>query len=88
MKFLETPIADTILIEPKVFGDSRGFFMEAWHAGKFREVGIDPTFMQDNQSRSGTRNDDPLAFDRLAPGWCNRSQTSKPARMANADTMN
>jgi len=52
MKFLETPIADTILIEPKVFGDSRGFFMEAWHAGKFREVGIDPTFMQDNQSRS------------------------------------
>src|SRR6266852_6271504 len=52
MKFHPTPIADMILIEPQVFGDSRGFFMETWHASKFKEAGIDASFVQDNQSRS------------------------------------
>jgi dTDP-4-dehydrorhamnose 3,5-epimerase len=52
MKFLETPIAGTILIEPQVFGDARGFFMETWHARKFKEAGIDVGFVQDNHSRS------------------------------------
>jgi dTDP-4-dehydrorhamnose 3,5-epimerase len=47
-----TPIADVILIEPKVFGDTRGFFMETWQAFKFAEAGINATFLQDNQSRS------------------------------------
>jgi dTDP-4-dehydrorhamnose 3,5-epimerase len=52
MKFHETPIAGMLLIEPQVFGDSRGFFMETWHAPKFKAEGIDADFMQDNQSRS------------------------------------
>jgi dTDP-4-dehydrorhamnose 3,5-epimerase len=52
MKFHTTPIADMILIEPQVFGDSRGFFMETWHALKFKDAGIDTDFVQDNQSRS------------------------------------
>jgi dTDP-4-dehydrorhamnose 3,5-epimerase len=40
------------LIEPQVFGDNRGFFMETWHALKFKDAGIDTHFVQDNQSRS------------------------------------
>ena len=52
MKFHETPIAGMILIEPQVFGDDRGFFMETWHAGKFKAAGIDVDFVQDNHSRS------------------------------------
>jgi len=52
VKFHETPIADVILIEPQVFGDSRGFFMESWQAEKFRAAGIDADFVQDNHSRS------------------------------------
>lgn len=52
MKFRETPIADTILIEPQVFGDSRGFFMETWKEIEFKGAGIDVNFVQDNQSRS------------------------------------
>jgi dTDP-4-dehydrorhamnose 3,5-epimerase len=52
MKFLATPIAGMMLIEPQVFGDNRGFFMETWHALKFKEAGIDAGFVQDNHSRS------------------------------------
>ena len=52
MKFLATPIAGMMLIEPQVFGDNRGFFMETWHAVKFKEAGIDAGFVQDNHSRS------------------------------------
>ena len=52
MKFLPTPIAGMFLIEPQMFGDDRGFFMETWHALKFKEAGIDTNFVQDNQSRS------------------------------------
>jgi dTDP-4-dehydrorhamnose 3,5-epimerase len=52
MKFHETPIAGMFLIEPQVFGDDRGFFMETWHAAKFRDANLDIDFVQDNQSRS------------------------------------
>ncbi len=52
MKFLETPIAGMYLIEPQVFGDNRGFFMETWQALKFKAAGVDVDFVQDNQSRS------------------------------------
>jgi len=52
MKFQLTPISGVVLVEPRVFGDSRGFFMETWQALKFKEVGIDSQFVQDNQSRS------------------------------------
>jgi dTDP-4-dehydrorhamnose 3,5-epimerase len=52
MKFNKTPIADVLLIEPQVFGDTRGFFMETWRAPKFAAAGVHGTFVQDNQSRS------------------------------------
>ena len=51
MKFHTTPIAGVLLVEPQVFGDNRGFFMETWHEGKFKTV-VDSSFVQDNQSRS------------------------------------
>jgi dTDP-4-dehydrorhamnose 3,5-epimerase len=52
MKFSPTPIAGVVVIDPQVFGDERGFFMETWQAPKFLAAGIDATFVQDNQSRS------------------------------------
>jgi dTDP-4-dehydrorhamnose 3,5-epimerase len=52
MKFHKTPIADVLLIEPQVFGDDRGFFMETWQALEFHTAGVDVNFVQDNHSRS------------------------------------
>jgi dTDP-4-dehydrorhamnose 3,5-epimerase len=52
MKFHKTPIADVILIEPQVFGDDRGFFIETWQLPKFEAAGIKASFVQDNHSRS------------------------------------
>jgi dTDP-4-dehydrorhamnose 3,5-epimerase len=52
MKFNETPIAGVMLIEPQVFGDARGFFVETWQQEKFARAGIDAVFVQDNHSRS------------------------------------
>ncbi|MDD5759574.1 MAG: dTDP-4-dehydrorhamnose 3,5-epimerase [Desulfobulbaceae bacterium] len=52
MKFTPTKIPDVLLIEPKLFGDHRGFFMETWQANVFAEAGINVPFVQDNHSRS------------------------------------
>lgn len=52
MKFIPTSIPDIILIEPRVFGDSRGFFMETYQAQKFADAGIPANFVQDNHSGS------------------------------------
>ena len=52
MKFHTTPIDGVLLIEPQVFGDARGFFMEIWQALKFKEAGVNADFVQDNHSRS------------------------------------
>jgi dTDP-4-dehydrorhamnose 3,5-epimerase len=52
MKFTAAPIAGVTLIEPQVFGDARGFFLETWQEKKFRDAGVDARFVQDNQSRS------------------------------------
>lgn len=52
MKFTDTPIAGVVLIEPQVFGDARGFFLETWQQKKFEVAGIDAIFVQDNHSRS------------------------------------
>lgn len=52
MKIIPTRIPEVLIIEPKVFGDERGFFMETWQRKKFAEVGIDADFVQDNHSRS------------------------------------
>lgn len=52
MKFIPSEIPEVILIEPKVFGDHRGFFLETWQRQTFRENGIDYDFVQDNHSKS------------------------------------
>jgi dTDP-4-dehydrorhamnose 3,5-epimerase len=52
MKVSATTLAGVKLIEPKVFGDDRGFFMESWNARVFAAAGIDAPFVQDNHSRS------------------------------------
>jgi dTDP-4-dehydrorhamnose 3,5-epimerase len=52
MNVIETRLPGVLIIEPKVFGDERGFFMETWNARTFAEHGLDLAFVQDNQSRS------------------------------------
>ena len=48
MKVIETPLAGAIILEPDVFGDDRGFFMETWHARRYAELGFKTPFVQDN----------------------------------------
>jgi len=52
MQVKPTTIEDVKIIEPTVFGDERGFFMETWHRQKFIDIGIDAEFVQDNHSKS------------------------------------
>jgi len=52
MRFILTTIPDVIVIEPKVFADGRGFFLESYHKQRFSEAGIPSDFVQDNHSRS------------------------------------
>ena len=51
-RFIETGFEGLYVIEPKVFGDERGFFMEFYNKREFQEAGIDVEFVQDNHSRS------------------------------------
>lgn len=52
MKIIETPLPGCVVIEPKVFGDDRGFFMESWNRDRYAASGIGPDFVQSNLSRS------------------------------------
>jgi dTDP-4-dehydrorhamnose 3,5-epimerase len=52
MKFEPTPLRDVYLLQPRVFGDQRGFFLESWNQETFRSAGFDMHFVQDNHSRS------------------------------------
>lgn len=52
MEFRETELPGVIIVEPRVFADDRGFFMETFHSEKFAQAGIPTTFVQDNHSRS------------------------------------
>lgn len=53
MKVITTPLAGVLVIEPKVFGDSRGFFFESFNQREFEEsTGVQTNFVQDNHSRS------------------------------------
>lgn len=52
MNLTETSLPGVLLIEPKVFGDARGFFLESWNRRTFAERGLDIDFVQDNHSRS------------------------------------
>ena len=52
MEFSATQIPDVIVVDPVVYEDARGFFMETWQEKKFRDAGIDARFVQGNHSRS------------------------------------
>lgn len=52
MNVIPTAIPDVLILEPKIFGDARGYFFESWNRARFREAGIDCDFLQDNESKS------------------------------------
>lgn len=52
MRVTETAILGVLIVEPKVHGDDRGFFLETWHAERYAAAGIREPFVQDNHSRS------------------------------------
>jgi dTDP-4-dehydrorhamnose 3,5-epimerase len=52
VEVIDTPLKDAVIIEPRVFGDDRGFFLESWNARTFAEAGLPMAFVQDNHSRS------------------------------------
>jgi dTDP-4-dehydrorhamnose 3,5-epimerase len=52
MEVIETKIKDLLIVKPKVFADSRGYFFESYNEGVFKKNGIDVNFVQDNQSLS------------------------------------
>ena len=52
MKVTPTDIPDVLIVEPRVFGDARGFFYESWNRRAFAAAGLDVDFVQDNHSRS------------------------------------
>jgi len=52
VKVIETQLAGVLIVEPKVFGDHRGFFLETFQVERYRDAGIGLSFVQDNHSRS------------------------------------
>lgn len=52
MQMGDTPVEGVKILDPKVFGDERGFFLESWNARDFAALGLDVKFVQDNHSRS------------------------------------
>jgi len=52
VKFTRKDIPEVVVVEPRVFGDDRGYFMETWRESAFAAQGIGPGFVQDNQSAS------------------------------------
>jgi dTDP-4-dehydrorhamnose 3,5-epimerase len=52
MRLIPTRLKDVLLVEPDVFKDNRGFFLESYHSGKYSQAGLKVNFVQDNHSRS------------------------------------
>ena len=52
MQIITTPIPDVLVLEPRVFGDERGFFFESWNQREFARLGLPAHFVQDNHSKS------------------------------------
>ncbi len=67
MKVIKTALPGVLIIEPKVFGDSRGFFMETFQVERYHDVGITLPFVQDNHSRSAKGVLRGLHFQRTRP---------------------
>lgn len=55
MKFINTKLDGVVIVEPDVFGDHRGFFMESWSQRAFEEAGLHYNFVQDNHSSSSVK---------------------------------
>ncbi len=55
MKFINTKLEGVVIVEPDVFGDHRGFFMESWSQRAFEEAGLHYNFVQDNHSSSSVK---------------------------------
>ncbi|MCA1760156.1 MAG: dTDP-4-dehydrorhamnose 3,5-epimerase [Bacteroidales bacterium] len=53
MKIIETPLSGLLIIEPSVFEDHRGYFVESFHSQRYFDAGIEAQFIQDNESKSG-----------------------------------
>jgi dTDP-4-dehydrorhamnose 3,5-epimerase len=68
MKVIKTDVAGAVIIEPKVFGDERGFFLETFQAERYKELaGIELDFVQDNHSRSAKNVLRGLHFQKTRP---------------------
>jgi dTDP-4-dehydrorhamnose 3,5-epimerase len=52
MRVVPTELPEVLVIEPQIFGDSRGYFLESWNQARYGEVGVPETFVQDNLSLS------------------------------------
>jgi dTDP-4-dehydrorhamnose 3,5-epimerase len=52
LEVIKEPLSGLLIIKPKVFKDERGFFLETWQKEKYKEIGINESFVQDNWSRS------------------------------------
>ncbi len=52
MNVIKTPLPGVLILEPRVFGDARGYFFESWQEENYRQAGIDCHFVQDNESKS------------------------------------
>ena len=52
MQFIQTELPGIVIIEPTLFGDDRGYFMEVYHSQNFKDSGVNANFVQDNQSGS------------------------------------
>lgn len=76
MNVVETPLPGVLLIEPKVFEDSRGFFLETFNAERYAKHGIPTAFVQDNWSRSARGTLRGLHFQTPNPQgklvWCSK----------------
>ena len=55
MKIIKTKLNDVLILEPKIFGDERGWFMESWTDRMLKDAGIDISFVQDNHSFSAVK---------------------------------
>jgi dTDP-4-dehydrorhamnose 3,5-epimerase len=75
MKVIPCPLEGLLLIEPDVFGDNRGFFLESWNQRRYRDAGIALDFVQDNFSLScrgtlrGMHFQNPMAQGKLVSVW-------------------
>lgn len=67
MTVLTTKLPGVLIIEPEVFKDERGFFLETWHARRYAAAGIEMPFVQDNHSRSVKDTLRGLHFQRTKP---------------------